>query len=142
MSHAPTRRRCVVAVSVLVALAACSPTTYDSSAETVPPVAATTSTLPSGTAAELLPLLLAEVQGLPLKVMNAKGDGAAATRIEQLWAAVQPEIEANRPELVPDFEFVVRRSRDAADRNRPADADRAFKNLTSLVEAYLGPTES
>ena len=23
-------------------------------------------------------------------------------------------------------------------RNRPADADRAFKNLTTLVQAYLG----
>ncbi len=128
----------LLAACALLVLTACNPTTYDSSAETVPPAAATTTTLPSGTAAELLPLMLAEVQGLPLKVMNAKGDGTAATRIEQLWAAVQPEIEANRPELVEDFEFVVRRSRAAADRNRPADADRAFKNLTSLVQAYLG----
>lgn len=129
----------LVAACALVVVTACSPTTYDSSAETVPPAdATTTTTLPSGTAAELLPLMLAEVQGLPLKVMNAEGDGTAATRIEQLWAAVRPEIEANRPELVEDFEFVVRRSRAAADRNRPADADRAFKNLTSLVEAYLG----
>jgi len=119
-------------------LSACSPTTYDSSAEPEPAASEVTTTLPSGTAAELLPLMLAEVQGLPLKVMSAKGDGEAATRIEQLWAAVRPEIEANRPELVADFEFVVRRTRDAADRNRPADADRAFKNLTSLVEAYLG----
>jgi hypothetical protein len=132
------RRLASVAMCAALALCACSPTTYDASASTEPAADATTSTLPAGTAAELLPLMLAEVQGLPLKVMNAKGDGAAATRIEQLWAAVQPEIEANRPELVPDFEFVVRRSRAAADRNRPADADRAFKNLTSLVQAYLG----
>ncbi len=128
----------LLAACSLLVVTACSPTTYDSSAETVPPAEVTTTTLPSGTAAELLPLMLAEVQGLPLKVMNAKGDGSAATRIEQLWAAVQPEVEANRPELVEDFEFVVRRSRAAADRNRPADADRAFKNLTTLVEAYLG----
>jgi len=133
----PLKRHAVVALCALTIASACSPTTYDSSAETVPSADATTTTLPTGTAAELLPLMLAEVQGLPLKVMNAKGDGTAATRIEQLWAAIQPEIEANRPELVSDFEFVVRRSRDAADRNRPADADRAFKNLTSLVEAYL-----
>lgn len=132
------RSRTALALCTLAIVSACSPTTYDSSAETVPSEAATTSTLPTGSAADLLPLMLAEVQGLPLKVMNAKGDGAAATRIEQLWAAVQPEIEATRPELVADFEFVVRRSRAAADRNRPADADRAFKNLTSLVKAYLG----
>ena len=132
------RRSTLVAILALAIVSSCSPTTYDSSAETVPPATATTTSVPTGTAAELLPLLLAEVKGLPLKVMNAKGDGAAATRIEQLWAAVRPEIGANRPDLVSDFEFVVRRSRAAADRNRPADADRAFKNLTSLVQAYLG----
>ena len=121
----------------LAALSACSPTTYDASAETTPPTDQVTTTLPTGTAAELLPLMLAEVEGLPLRVMNADGDGAAATRIEQLWAAVQPEIEANDPDLIPDFEFVIRRCRQAADRNRPADADRAAKNLAALVDAYL-----
>lgn len=138
MSRSFQRWPMLVTLCAVTVVSACSPTTYDSSAETTPPAAATTTTLPTGTAAELLPLMLAEVQGLPLKVMNAKGDGTAATRIEQLWAALEPEIEANRPELVPDFEFVVRRCRAAADRNRPADADRAFKNLTTLVEAYLG----
>jgi hypothetical protein len=121
----------------LAVVSACSPTTYDSSAATVVTVDQSTTTLPTGTAAELLPLMLAEVEGLPLRVMNADGDGAAATRIEQLWAAIQPEIEANDPDLIPDFEFVVRRCRQAADRNRPADADRAAKNLAALVDAYL-----
>ena len=100
----------IAAVCVAAVLAACSPTTYDSTADTQPREA-TSTTLPTGTAAELLPLLLAEVQGLPTRVMNADGDGAAATRIEQLWAAVSAEIEATQPE---------------------------FKNLTTLVQAYLG----
>lgn len=131
------RRTCLGALAVML-LAACSPTTYDSTTDTKPQQPATTTTLPTGSAAELLPELLAEVQGLPQRVMNADGDGASATRIEQLWAAVQPEVAANRPDLVKDFEFVVRRCRSAADRNRPADADRAFKNLDTLVHAYLG----
>jgi hypothetical protein len=130
-------RICLGALTVTL-LAACSPTTYDATADTKPQQAATTTTLPTGSAADLLPELLAEVQGLPQRVANADGDGAAATRIEQLWAAVQPEVAANRPDLVKDFEFVVRRCRSAADRNRPADADRAFKNLDTLVHAYLG----
>jgi hypothetical protein len=127
-----------LAACALAALAACGPTTYDASDSTEPDVVATTTTLPTGTAAELLPVMLAEVQGLPQKVMDASGDGAAATRIEQLWAAMKPEIEAAKPGLVADFEFVVRRCRAAADRNRPADADRASKNLDSLIQAYLG----
>lgn len=126
-----------MAVCAVAVLASCK-TTYDATADTGPKVDATTTTLPDGTAAELLPVMLAEVKGLPQKVMDASGDGAAATRIEQLWAAVKPEIEAAQPDLVPDFEFVVRRCRAAADRNRPADADRAFKNLDTLVQAYLG----
>ena len=130
------RNGCCGALAVAL-LAACSPTTYDSTAEPEPEHTATTTTLPSGTAAELLAQLLVEVQSLPQRVMNADGDGAAATRIEQLWAAVQPEVAARRPDLVSDFEFVVRRCRAAADRNRPADADRAFKNLDTLVRAYL-----
>ncbi len=134
-----SRRLRVAALAPLVALglAACGPTTYDATAETTPPADAVTTTLPTGTAAELLPLMLAEVESLPLRVMNADGDGAAATRIEQLWTAIQPEIQANDPDLIPDFEFVVRRCRQAADRNRPADADRAAKNLAALVAAYL-----
>ena len=137
------RRSKVVAVllgTALVLSAAACDTTYDSSISTTsaaPDVAAPASTLPSGTAAELLPLMLAEVQALPNRVATNDGSRGAATRIEELWAAVKPEIEANQPALVPDFEFVVRRSRAAADRKRPADADRAFKNLEALVEAYL-----
>jgi len=131
-------RRVGAAVGVVLALSACSPTTYNAADDTKPPTAATTTTLPSGTAAELLPLMLTEVQGLSTRVANSDGAGAAATRIEQLWAAVQPEIEAKDPNLVADFEFVVRRCRSAADRKRPADADRAYKNLSSLVTSVLG----
>ncbi len=131
------RARTLVTVALLVPLAACSPTTYDdSAAETVP--AATSTTLPSGTAAELLPVMLAEVEGLSAKVMANSGDADAATRIEQLWAAIEDEVAADHPDLFGDFEFVVSRCRLAADRNRPADADRALKNLTVLVDAVLG----
>jgi len=119
-------------------LTACSPTTYDSSLASTTSAAATTTTLPSGTAAQLLPAMLSEVQGLSTKVASGQGDGEAATRIEQYWAAVKDEIAATHPDLVPDFEFVVRRCRSAADRNRPADADRAYRNLSELVTAVLG----
>ena len=134
---ARVRRAALAGGAALALLSACGPTTYDATDATEPDVVVTT-TLPTGTAAELLPVMLAEVQSLPQKVMDASGDGAAATRIEQLWAAIEPEIESARPELVPDFEFVVRRCRAAADRNRPADADRASKNLDTLIQAFLG----
>lgn len=125
------------ALAVLV-FSACSPTTYDSTKVTDPTTVEVSTTVLGGSPSELLPLMLAEVQALSLRVSNNDNDGAAATRIEELWAAIKPGIEATQPGLIEDFEFVVRRCRAAADRNRPADADRAFKNLDALVTAYLG----
>ncbi len=117
--------------------AGCSPTTYDESATTAAHTAPTT-TLPISTdPAEVLPQMLDEVAHLAQRVIDRDGEGDAATRIEQMWAAIEPTVTIERPELVPDFDFVVRRCRAAADRNRPADADRALKNLESLVESYL-----
>lgn len=81
--------------------------------------------------------MLDEVQNLSRRVVDGDGDGEAATRIEDMWAAIEGAVAGERPELVSGFDFVVRRCRAAADRNRPADADRAFRNLQSLVEAYL-----
>lgn len=127
----------LVALAVCVALAACTPTTYDGSDESVAPTVPTTTLPISNDPVEVLPLLLSEVRDLSRRVAERDGSGAAATRIEELWAAIEQTVTDERPELVGDFDFVVRRCRAAADRNRPADADRAYKNLESLVESYL-----
>jgi hypothetical protein len=112
--------------------------TYDASlATTDDTVVVTTTTLPTGTVAELLPLMLAEVQALSERVANSDGSKEAATRIEQYWAAMHDEIAADHPDMVKDFEFVVRRCRAAADRKRPADADRAYRNLRTLADSIL-----
>ena len=122
---------------VVQSTAGCSPTTYNESVTTAGDTVASTTSLVSTDPAEVLPLMLNEVADLARRVVDRDGDGDAATRIEEMWAAIQPTVQIERPELVGDFDFVVRRCRAAADRNRPADADRAFKNLQSLVESYL-----
>jgi hypothetical protein len=126
------------AALVLFAATGCSATTFDASLESTSSTVAVTTTLPTGTVAELLPRMLVEVQALSEKVAANSGDDASATYIEQLWAAMQPEIEATHKDLVPAFEFIVRRCRQAADRSRPADADRAYRNLQSLTDDLLG----
>jgi hypothetical protein len=131
------RRAGLGALAIALLATASSPTTNDESKATDPSSAPVTTVVPAGTPEELLPLMLAEVQALPSRVSNNDGAGAAAERIEQLWAAIEPAIRATDPDLVMDFEFVVRRCRAAADHKRPADADRAFKNLDALVDAYL-----
>ena len=59
-------------------------------------------------------------------------------QIEGLWAAARPEVEETRPELLGGIETTVAMSRTAVDRNRPADADKAFRLLTDLVDNYTG----
>lgn len=117
--------------------AGCTPTTYDESNETTVATAPTTTTAPSDDPVAALPVMLDEVADLARRVVENDGDRAAATRIEAMWAAIKEPVQDARPELVSGFEFVVRRCRDAADFSRPADADRALKNLKALVEAYL-----
>jgi hypothetical protein len=130
--------RAALAAAALITFLAtgCAPTTYDESvvAESVAP---TSSTLPTGTATELLPALVQETGTLSEIIANKGDKQAAVQRIEALWAAVADEVSAARPDLAADMATNVARCADAAQFNRPADADKALRNLTVLVEAYL-----
>lgn len=136
-------RRTIVAAlagGAALLLVACAPTTYDTSITTTVPGAAdstTSSTLPTGSAAELLPRLVEEASGLSRLILDGGQDGAAARRITELWDAVRAEVEAARPDLAPDFAANVARTERAAERNRAADADKAYVALKALADAYL-----
>lgn len=120
-----------------LALQGCAATTYDETLETTVTAAdTTTSTLPTGPAAELLPLLADEAAGLSA-VMIAEGDASAVVdRTAALWAAVRPEVARDRPELLGDFDANVARLATAVEFKRAADADKAASNLRILVEYY------
>lgn len=120
----------------LVVVSACSPTTYDESlVETT--VAATTTTLPSGAAAELLPRLEAEATGITGLMIDGGDAGGAAERIEALWAAARDEVSAARFDLVAGFDDAVIEFAEAVQYKRAADADKAARNITALVDAFL-----
>ena len=53
-----------------------------------------------------------------------------------LWALIRPAIEAEREELLGGFDTVVDLLRRSVERRRPADADKAHKNLLTLIAAY------
>lgn len=126
----------LVGVAALAVLAtACAPTTYDASLATT--TTPSTTTLPTGTATELLEAILLEVEDLGRRVADNDADTLAVERIEQLWAGIADEITTARPDLAEDFDFVITRCRLAVDRQRPADADRAYKNLVVLVDEFV-----
>jgi hypothetical protein len=93
-----------------------------------------------GSAADLLPELAVEMSRLSSQVGGDEDDEAQATlaRINAIWAAVEPEIEADRPELRGGIETTVMLANSAVERNRPADADKAFSLLTDLVDSFTG----
>jgi hypothetical protein len=121
--------------AVVVALATACSTTYDTSATTVP---ATTSTVyvASGSTAELLAALSAEVGALSERLVDNDGQRDALTRIEAQWALARPGVEQQHPELLPSFDAAIAHVRRSVERRRPADADKAAKNLDTLIAAY------
>jgi hypothetical protein len=123
--------------AIALGLSGCA-TVIDETAGTTTTVGVTTTTLPFGPADELLVRMRERISGLSEIVAATGGDAALArfAEIEQLWAAARAEVVAERPELVKDFDRVVELSRRAAERRRPADADKAFVFLEPLLTAY------
>jgi hypothetical protein len=127
-------------VAVLV-LSSCADTVIEVDETTVPVAgsAAPSTTLPiTGSAAELLPEIAVEMSRLSSQIAQEGDEQATLRRIEALWDAARPEVQEARPELVGGMQTTVDMARTAVVRVRPADADKAFKLLTDLVDRYTG----
>jgi copper chaperone CopZ len=136
-------RRTTALIVLLLGLTAtgCA-TTIDESLATVPgtdpaEVNTTTTTLPAGSATVLLPVLLTEAADLSRRVRESDGDREALERINALWDATSLEVGRSNPELLGSFEGQLDMLRRAVQFNRPADADKAYRNLDALVDAVL-----
>jgi hypothetical protein len=131
-----TPRRTLALVALATFAVSCSPTTYDSSirAGTLAP---TTTVLPTGTAAQLLPMLLTDAGGLSTLINDSGDKIATVERIEALWAAVKDEVTAKDRDLATEITAEIAKGRAAATLNRPGAADKVYNSLKALVQAYL-----
>jgi hypothetical protein len=126
-----------LALLVLAAsTASCAATTYDITISTGTP-APTTTVLPTGSAAVLLPMLLTDAGQLSAVIVDAGDKFAIVERIEALWAAVRDEVTAKDREIAIEIEAEIAKGRTAARLNRPGAADKVYRDLTALVQAYL-----
>lgn len=114
----------------------CAATTYDTSISTGT-LAPTTTVLPTGTAAQLLPQLVTEASKLSTLIVDRGDKLAAVERMEALFAAVHDEVAKKDPELATEIGAEIAKGRTAARLNRPAAADKVYRNLTALVQAFL-----
>jgi hypothetical protein len=66
------------------------------------------------------------------------GDAELVTlaTIVAIWAAVEQEVDTARPELVSGMQTTVDMATSAVERKRPADADKAHKLLTDLIDNF------
>jgi hypothetical protein len=83
-----------------------------------------------------LDALSAETAALSAALIDNSGQREALERIEVLWERLRPEIAAERPDLLEGFDAVIQLARRSVERRRPADADKAHKNLLTLIAAY------
>ncbi len=121
---------------VVIGLNSCASTTYDSSVTEAPAVE-TTTTLPTGSAAELLPRLVTEI-GL---LSNIIGTGGAKTEqlaiITNLYDAVRPELADTDGVATLSFDGAIELCTKGTTFNRPADADKCLRNVKALADSYL-----
>jgi hypothetical protein len=132
----PLALRLLALGALAISTASCSPTTYDTSI-TTHSLAPTTTVLPVGTAADLLPQLVTSAAGLSALIADQGDKFAAVERIEALWAAVQKEVAHTDPGIAIEIAAEIAKGRAAATLNRPAAADKAYRNLSALVKGYL-----
>jgi hypothetical protein len=137
----PRRTAAVASLAVILvgALGACENTIAPD--VTSPPagsVLAATAFVAEGTTAELLALLLDDSRRLSETIVDNEGDDELLARIDVTWEAAAPGVEAASPGLVDDFERAIEMMHTGVTRRRPADADKASRNLEVLIARLDG----
>lgn|GEM_PF-226181 len=154
--------RCLAALALTLALAACGTTTIDDTETDQPGLGgdgrelAVDDTTPldggvivdsdtpdttvpiTGSAADLLPEIGIDMSRLSSEISADGDEDATLARIQANWDAIRDEIEQDRPELLNGIQTTVDMATTAVERNRPADADKAFGLLNDLVDAFTG----
>jgi hypothetical protein len=133
-------RRGLALLLVAAAATSCAATTYDQSIAQDSAAPPTTTVVPTGTPAELLPRLVDEASHLSALIASGGDKQSAVDRLQALWSAVQAEVTRRDRDIATEIGAEIEKGRKAAQFNRPGSADKAYRNLSALVQAYLaGP---
>jgi hypothetical protein len=91
-----------------------------------------------GSAADLLPEIGIEMSRLSAEIAGDGDEDQTIALIESQWDAIQAEVEETSPGLVSGIQTTIEMARTAVDRNRPADADKAFILLNDFIDDFTG----
>lgn len=135
--HPRSTVRAVAVVLCAGVLTSCSTTILDTINTTTTSSVVTTTTIPTGDIPELLGQLLENTQGLGSAIV-AKDKAVTAEKlrnVESIWVALKPQLLELPNDLATDIERIVNLVRSAVNKKRPADADKALRFVSLIVDA-------
>ena len=131
-------RLAAACVAAALVLPACSTTILDTiNTTTTTSSVVTTTTIPTGDRGELLSQMLQNAAGLGASIV-AKDKAATSERlanIESIWIALEPQLKELPNDLATDVGRIVDLLRSAVNKKRPADADKALRFLSLVIDA-------
>ena len=122
----------------VIALTSCATTITGSTESTVAPVTTTTIPVaPTGSIISLLEQLLPVVDGLGQAVVDgdSKVFKAKVAQADAIMLAIEPLIRESKIDVLESVQRVVDLIHTAAERKRPADADKALRFIPLIIDA-------
>lgn len=127
----------IASFAVSLALSSCGTTIVGSLDTTTTSSVVTTTTIPTGTVTSLLNEMLVNVTGLG-DIVVGKDMAPARERlqnVESIWVALEPQLVALKNDTNVDVERIVNLVRTAVKKKRPADADKAARFISLVLDA-------
>ena len=126
--------RCSLAVAAMCSLAACSTTIVDTAPTST--LVAPTTVVPTGTATELFTQLHTAIGEMSKAISDSNGDMSKTklAEIREIWKVLQPQIADRGDQFMQDMQRIIDLAASSVERNRPADADKALRFLSLVIE--------
>lgn len=121
-----------------IALTSCATTITGSTDSTVAPASTTTiPVIPTGSIISLLEQLLPVADGLGQAVVDgdSKVFNAKVAQADAIMLAIEPLIRESKIDVLESVQRVVNLIHTAAERKRPADADKALRFIPLIIDA-------
>ena len=122
----------------VIALTSCATTITGSTESTVAPVTTTTiPVIPTGSVISLLEQVLPVADGLGQAVVDgdSKVFKAKVAQADAIMLAIEPLIRESKIDVLESVQRVVDLIHTAAERKRPADADKALRFIPLIIDA-------
>lgn len=126
--------RISLVVVAICSLAACATTIVDTAPTTT--LVAPTTVVPTGTETELFTQLHSAIGEMSQAISDSNGDFAKTklAEIREIWTVLQPQIADRGDQFVQDMQRIIDLAASSVERNRPADADKALRFLSLVIE--------